>query len=250
MNPAVRSLLQPVRLAVVCRHLGQLALVLALLVAVPTGFAYGSGDWDLGHRLLLAALLPSLALGACALIPGPARPIQANEALVVSALAFVVAAALLTFPLTAAGLPLLDAWFESVSGVTTTGQTMVPDPQDRTDAFLLSRAWMQWFGGLGIVVLSLALAASRRADQRRLSDAAGEEESLDQGVRLHARRVLAVYPSWSPGTRPWMPSSRSVPPSGPWASRWASRVPTWSPGSSSCSAWTCCWAASRSWPSW
>jgi trk system potassium uptake protein TrkH len=43
------------------------------------------------------------------------------------------------------------------------------------------------------VVLSLALAAARPADQRRLSDASGDEESLDQSVRIHARRVLAVY---------------------------------------------------------
>jgi trk system potassium uptake protein TrkH len=52
---------------------------------------------------------------------------------------------------------------------------------------------MQWFGGLGIVVLSLALAAGRPADQRRLSDASGDEENLDQSVRIHARRVLVVY---------------------------------------------------------
>ncbi len=177
----------------VCRHLGQIALLLAVLITVPTLVAYGSGDWVLGHRLLLAALLPSLALGVCALLPAPARPIQANEALVVSALAFVMAAALMTFPLTAAGLAPLDAWFESVSGVTTTGLTMVPEPNDKTDAFLFTRAWMQWFGGLGIVVLSLALAAARPADQRRLSDASSDEDNLDHSVRIHARRVLAVY---------------------------------------------------------
>lgn len=177
----------------VCRHLGQIALALAFLISVPTLFAYGSGDWLLAHRLLLAALLPSLALGTGALIPPPVRPVQANEALVVATLAFVLAAALLTFPLTAAGLTPLDAWFESVSGVTTTGLTMVPDPEGRSRAFLFTRAWMQWFGGLGIVVLALALAAGRPADMRRLSDAVGEEEAIDQGVRLHARRVLAIY---------------------------------------------------------
>ncbi len=193
LGAKLRPLLQPARPAVVCRHLGQIVLVLAVLIAVPTLFAYGSGDWALGHRLLLAALLPALALGVCALLPAPAGPIQANEALVVSALAFVIAAALMTYPVTAARLPPLDAWFESVSGVTTTGLTMVTDPQDKTDAFLFTRAWMQWFGGLGIVVLSLALAAARPADQRRLSDASGDEQNLDQSVRIHARRVLVVY---------------------------------------------------------
>lgn len=193
MHPAVRPLLQPVRPAVICRHLGQLALILAVLLAVPTLFAYGSGDWPLAHRLLLAALLPALGLGACALIPSPGRPVQANEALVVCALAFILAAALSSYPLTAAGLPGMDAWFEAVSGVTTTGLSLVPDPEGRSDAFLFTRAWMQWFGGLGMVVLSLALAAGRPADQRRLAEAASDEEGLDQSARLHARRALAVY---------------------------------------------------------
>jgi len=178
---------------VVCRHLGQIGMVLAVLIAIPTVFAYGSGDWALAHRLLLAALVPSLALGLCALLPAPPGPIQANEAVAVSALAFVIAAALMTYPLSASGLSPVDAWFESVSGVTTTGLTMVPIPEDKSAAFLFTRAWMQWFGGLGIVVLSLALAAARPADQRRLSDASGDEENLDQSVRIHARRVLVVY---------------------------------------------------------
>ena len=193
LGDRLRPLRQPARPAVVCRHLGQIGLVLAVLIAGPTLFAYATGDWTLAHGLLLAALFPALALGLCALLPAPARPIQANEALAVSALVFVVAAALMTYPLTAAGLSPLDAWFESVSGVTTTGLTMVPVPEEKSAAFLLTRAWMQWFGGLGIVVLSLALAAGRPADQRRLSDASGDEENLDQSVRIHARRVLLVY---------------------------------------------------------
>jgi len=193
LSAQVHPLLLPVRPAPVCRYLAQIALVLSVLLAVPTLFAAVSGDSDLSLALLLAALLPSLALGLCARLPTGDRPLQANEALVVTSLAFILAAGLMTFPLTASGLPLLDAWFEAVSGVTTTGLTMVPAPEHRTDAFLFTRAWMQWFGGLGMVVLSLALAFGRPADMRRLADAASDEEDLAFGVRIHARRVLAVY---------------------------------------------------------
>jgi len=52
---------------------------------------------------------------------------------------------------------------------------------------------MQWFGGLGIVVLSLALAYGRAADMHRLAGPAGEEEDLAQGTRILARRIAAVY---------------------------------------------------------
>jgi trk system potassium uptake protein len=193
LDPHVRPLLQPVRLRVVCRHLGQLALVLAVLVAVPAAVAGASGDWQLVLRSLLGAVLPALLVGACARIPAIESPLRANEALVVVALAFVLAAALMTYPLTTAGLSPLDAWFEAVSGVTTTGLTMISDPALSSPAFLFARSWTQWFGGLGIVVLSLALAYGRAADTRRLANAAGEEEDLAQGTRIHARRVLAVY---------------------------------------------------------
>ncbi|HSO84342.1 potassium transporter TrkG, partial [Thiocapsa sp.] len=192
-HPAVRPLMQPVRPAMVLHHLGQIALILAVLFSVPLAFAAATGDWELARRILLAALLPALALGACARIRPSDRPLQANEALVISALTFIVAAALMTYPLTAEGLSPLDAWFESVSGVTTTGLSLVPDPELRSDAFLFTRAWMQWFGGLGIVVLSLALAFGRTEDMRRLADAGADEESLAEGTRIHARRAFTIY---------------------------------------------------------
>ncbi len=193
LNAQARPLRQPVRPRAVCHHLGQVALVLSILLTVPTLFAFASGDTRLAWFLLLASVVPALALGTGAWLSPGERPLQASEALVVTALAFVLAAGLMTAPLTATGLAPLDAWFEAVSGVTTTGLTMVPDPQHRSDAFLFTRAWMQWFGGLGIVVLSLALAFGRVADMRQLADAAAEEENPILGVRIHARHVLAVY---------------------------------------------------------
>ncbi|UHD17360.1 TrkH family potassium uptake protein [Thiocapsa bogorovii] len=192
-HPAVKPLMQPVRPAMVLHHLGQLALILAVLFSVPLAFAAATFDWELARRILLAAVLPALALGAFALIRPNDRPLQANEALVITALTFIIAAALMTYPLTAEGLSPLDAWFESVSGVTTTGLSLVPSPELHSDAFLFTRAWMQWFGGLGIVVLSLALAFGRSEDMRRLADAGADEDSLPQGTRIHARRAFTIY---------------------------------------------------------
>ncbi|WP_213462094.1 potassium transporter TrkG [Thiocapsa sp.] len=192
-HPAVKPLMQPVRPAMVLHHLGQIALILAVLFAVPLAFAAATGDWELARRILLAALLPAMALGACARIRPSDRPLQANEALVITALTFIVAAALMTYPLTVEGLSPLDAWFESVSGVTTTGLSLVANPELRSDAFLFTRAWMQWFGGLGIVVLSLALAFGRTEDMRRLADAGADEDSLALGTRIHARRAFTIY---------------------------------------------------------
>lgn len=192
-HPAVRPLWQPVRLAVIGHHFGQLALVLAALLLVPTVFAAASGDWPLARCLLLAAVLPALVLAAGVRLSSGEHPLQVNEALVVTALAFVVSALLMTLPLAAGGLSTLDAWFEAVSGVTTTGLSVVAEPEQQSRGFLFARAWAQWFGGLGIVVLSLSLAFASPADRHRLADPLGEEDNLAEGIRRHARRVLTVY---------------------------------------------------------
>ncbi|MEA3276290.1 MAG: potassium transporter TrkG [Pseudomonadota bacterium] len=189
LYPHVRPLMAPVRPVVICRHLGQLSLMLAALVAVPTLFAGASSDWQLGMHLLLGALLPALVLGACARMPAGNRALRANEALVVTVLVFVLAAALMTFPVTAGGLGLLDAWFEAVSGVTTTGLTLVSDPASKSDAFLFTRGWMQWFGGLGIVVLLLWLIGRLTP-----ADALSQAFSAQTGTGFSTLEIAALEP--------------------------------------------------------
>jgi trk system potassium uptake protein TrkH len=193
LDPAVHTLLQPARPVVVLRWLGQLSLALVALLAVPAVLAFAWGDVALSAALALYGLLPAAALAVLAWLPRRPGPLRANEALAITALTFVIAAALMTMPMTTAGLAPLDAWFEAVSGVTTTGLSMLPDPSGQSAALLFARAWMQWFGGLGIVVLSLTLAFGSGGDLRRLADPAGEETTLESGIRLHARRLLWVY---------------------------------------------------------
>jgi trk system potassium uptake protein TrkH len=50
-----------------------------------------------------------------------------------------------------------DAWFETMSGFTTTGATIIPDLNSITHGLLFWRAITQWLGGMGIIVLSIAI---------------------------------------------------------------------------------------------
>ena len=54
-------------------------------------------------------------------------------------------------------LSVVNAYFESVSGLTTTGATIFINLNDQLKSVLFYRALLQWVGGLGIVVLALAL---------------------------------------------------------------------------------------------
>ena len=50
-----------------------------------------------------------------------------------------------------------DAWYETMAGFTTTGSTVFTDVAAQTKSILLWRAMMQWIGGMGIIVLSVAI---------------------------------------------------------------------------------------------
>lgn len=75
-------------------------------------------------------------------------------------LAWVLGAAAGAIPLLAVGTfdSTIDAYFEAVSGFTTTGATLIGNIEAQPDAVLLWRSMMQWLGGIGIIVLVVAVA--------------------------------------------------------------------------------------------
>ncbi|NIR44248.1 MAG: hypothetical protein GWN99_08985 [Gemmatimonadetes bacterium] len=145
-----RELIYAVRLRVVGRYVGELAGVIAALTIVPLIVSLVSGEPGTALRYVVVIVITASLAAALFRLP-KADDIQTNEALVVVACVFMLAAAAMIYPLMAGGLSFLDALFEAVSGVTTTGLTATATVEDKTAAFLFARAWMQWYGGLGFV---------------------------------------------------------------------------------------------------
>lgn len=191
MTEATAALSYAVRPAVVGRYLGQLALVAAVSLLAPLGVAAAHQDLGFAGRLaLVCLLLVGLGLPA-ARLPRP-RHLQTNEGLVVVALAFTLAPLLMTWPMMADGLAVVDAFFEAVSGLTTTGLTTLERVAGHSPAFLFTRAWLQWVGGLGFAVLAVALVLGPHVDARRLAGSDTVESTLTTAP-VYARRVLTVY---------------------------------------------------------
>lgn len=190
------TLRHAVRWPVLLKHLGMLGVVLALLNGVPVVAAVAEGE----QALVAAYALPLLALLAVSLplarLAAPER-LQLNEALAVVVLAFVLGSLVMSIPLARAmaGSPggWLDGWFEAVSAITTTGLSTTASVEDKPASFLFARAWMQWYGGLGIVVLSLALFLHNGMFARQLMETEAVGETLVSSTKTYARRVLAVY---------------------------------------------------------
>lgn len=181
-----------IRPGVVLKYLGQLSVCLGLLMVAPFAVAALTGETSFAWRSAAVALVALVGGSFLARLPRPDH-VQRNEALVVSALAFLVASLALTYPLMTAGESFVDTLFESISGVTTTGLTTLAELESKSFVFLFTRAYMQWFGGLGFVVLSVALLLRPGPTARELVGWPAEDEELAGNTRAQARTVLFTY---------------------------------------------------------
>ena len=127
-------------------------LLLPLLVSL----GYGDGCWE---AFLSAALLCGI-LGALAyLVPVKRGRMQGRDAYAAVALAWVALTLTGTFPyLLSDTIPsFVDALFETASGLTTTGATILDSVETMPPSILFWRSETQWMGGMGVLVLFLAL---------------------------------------------------------------------------------------------
>lgn len=187
-----KTLIHAVRGQVVLKYCGQLAWVLAVLTLVPLLVAAFETNVALVLRYVVVCGILFLIGWRYARMPAP-ELIRANEALTITALAFIGSALLMAWPMMAAGLSPMDAVFEAVSAVTTTGLSTLPHVAEHSASFLFLRAWMQWYGGLGFIVLSVALLLGHQVAARRLINPVDSSEPLMVTARTHARHTLIIY---------------------------------------------------------
>ena len=180
-----------VRLRTVASLLTQLYGLLAVLTLVPTAVAFATDSHCAGSVYVAIVI----ALGLAAVLGrrlGPVARVQRNEAATVVSLLFVTTSLLMALPIMSYGIPFMDAWFEAASGITTTGLSTL-DLSDKPTAFLFGRAWLQWIGGIGVVVLALAMIVSPGYTAKSLGFSPAETGDAVGGTRAHARRVVVIY---------------------------------------------------------
>lgn len=143
---------------IVLKVLGVLFIVLgtAQLVPAEVSFLFGEGDWTvfLGSAIGLGGL-------GCVLVIGSrkAYEITKRDGFLIVTTVWISACMAGAVPLYFSGAypSLVDAVFESMSGFTTTGASVLTDYTALSHGVLLWRSMTQWFGGMGIIVLALAV---------------------------------------------------------------------------------------------
>lgn len=140
--------------------LGKIIYFLGLIYAVPLLLAFvyeDAGRWIFAVCMPLCFLLGG-TLTYHGTRPSYDRELSNREGILIVVLTWVLTAILGAIPFVLAGM--LDpagAFFEAMSGLTTTGATALSSIEGWPKSLLFWRVWMHWLGGLGIIVIFIAL---------------------------------------------------------------------------------------------
>ncbi|HMA66773.1 MAG TPA: potassium transporter TrkG, partial [Desulfosalsimonadaceae bacterium] len=139
---------------------GFLVLLLGLIMFLP--LLYGLYAKDASLCSLLQSALVTVSVGAVlylSLRTSPIDYISQREGMAIVAIGWTAVGFFAALPFYLCGMfdSFGNAFFESVSGFTTTGASVITDIDAVPEAILLWRSLIQWLGGMGIIVLSVAI---------------------------------------------------------------------------------------------
>ena len=190
--------------SVVARYLGELLAVFGWLLLVPLVFWTVDGEvhqgWGGAEAYLLPGLL-SLLLGWLGRRVRTTAAPTVRDAMVITALGWLVTGWLAAIPFQVLlHKSFVDAWFEAVSGLTTTGITVFEGLDAMPRSILLWRSLIQWVGGLGILTFFLAVALRNGSTAANLFASEGHKiggsrpvPSIHQTVRI----LWGIYLLWT-----------------------------------------------------
>ena len=177
-----------------------LSLGLSLLVPLAVSLLYADGSWE--SFLIPAAVMVLVGgLGFRVTLPRSRRRlgyVLPRDVLLSVTLAWVLAALLGGTPFLLDGVfsSPIDSTFEAMSGFTTTGATLLSEIEAQTPSILFWRSMTQWLGGIGIVVLFVAVAPAIGFGAARLISAEVSgitQPRLTPRIADTAKALLIVY---------------------------------------------------------
>jgi trk system potassium uptake protein TrkH len=160
------------------------AVAAAMLLPLAVDAVDGNPDWQV---FAVAAALTGFVGVSITLTCHSGRPFDMDirQAFLLTTLAWVAMAcfAALPFMFIARGLDYADAFFEAISGLTTTGSTVLEKLESLPRGVLLWRSLLQWIGGVGIVVMAIIILPFLRVGGMQLF----RTESSDRSEKVAPR---------------------------------------------------------------
>lgn len=182
--------------SIIKRTVGWILLFEAIFFTVPMLTAIVYWEREFFYFLLCAGIC--LAVGGLLLIGKPKnRNIYAKEGFVIVALCWIVMSIFGCLPFIFSGaIPsFIDALFETVSGFTTTGSTILLSEQIDTMAksLLIWRSFTHWVGGMGVLVLLMAFVPLNGARNLHLMQAESTGASVNKLVPKIRQTAIILY---------------------------------------------------------
>ena len=177
--------------------LGKILFMEAILMLMPLLLAVVFGENTVLPYAATCALL--FLLGGCSFFfRKKEHPIRAREALAITGLTWIAVSFFAALPFFFSGeIPnLLDAMFETVSGFTTTGATVLSDIEALSLSSLFWRSFSHWIGGMGVLVFVLAILPGNDTQSMYLMRAevpGPQVGKLVSKLRLTARLLYIIY---------------------------------------------------------
>lgn len=148
----------------------------------------------------LITLIPAIILGAVILaaVKPKTADVKIRDGYLIAALCWFVASAIGAFPYLLSGvIPFYgDAFFESVSGFTTTGATVIDDLSSIPKSMQLWRALSHWLGAMGILILAISLLPALGIGGLKLLSAEAPGPTVEKlGSRINdtAKKLYLIY---------------------------------------------------------
>lgn len=148
-----------IRKTLIFRVLGLLLIIegIFMLVCAPVSYFYGDND----YLFILLSSLISIGTGFISWFATRKTPMDVNkrEGYTIVSLVWIIFSLFGSLPFYISGaIPsFTDAFFETMSGFTTTGASILNDIESMSHGLLFWRSLTQWLGGMGIIVMSLAI---------------------------------------------------------------------------------------------
>lgn len=142
----------------VFRMLGSILRIETVCLMVPLAVTLFDGGRD-AKAFVITILLTGMVSTLLCLLKNDGRKMQARDGYATVALCWIVMSAFGALPYVLSGVipNYIAAFFETVSGFTTTGATVMSDLEQYSKGIMWWRAQTQWMGGMGVLVLILAL---------------------------------------------------------------------------------------------
>jgi trk system potassium uptake protein TrkH len=165
---------------------------LAYIVPLVIALYYGE-DW----RIFLYSLLATLAIGLLLEFGfRTTKEIERADGFTIVAFTWLLIPLLGTLPYVFLGLGFLDAFFETMSGFTTTGATILQVVEELPKSALLWRSLTQWLGGMGVILIFISILPRLGVGGSQLFDREFPgplPERLRPRFRTTARLLWTIY---------------------------------------------------------